>query len=183
MTEQRLSERSIFEAAIERGSPEERAAYLDRACGSDGGLRKEVEALLAAHDRLGRMYPVATSYEPPLSERPGTAVGPYKLLEQIGEGGMGTVWMVQQTEPVKRLVALKLIKAGMDSELVIARWVPLHVLGEAVGRLVTPVSVLFQRLHHDPVQLATQQAGQLRRLHPSVRGQGRQALRRAQLDA
>src|SRR5262249_5328751 len=57
-----------------------------------------------------------------LSENSGTVIGPYKLIEQIGEGGMGTVWMAQQTEPVKRLVALKLIKAGMDSRQAIARF-------------------------------------------------------------
>src|SRR5262249_48737554 len=58
----------------------------------------------------------------PSAEQPGTVIGPYKLLEQIGEGGMGTVWKAQQTEPVKRLVAIKLIKAGMDSRQVIARF-------------------------------------------------------------
>src|SRR5262249_10188447 len=56
------------------------------------------------------------------AEGPGTAIGPYKLIQQIGEGGMGSVWMAQQTEPVKRLVAVKLIKAGMDSKQVIARF-------------------------------------------------------------
>src|SRR5262249_3916854 len=57
-----------------------------------------------------------------LCERPGTVIGPYKLIEQIGEGGMGAVWMAHQTEPVKRLVAVKLIKAGMDSRQVLARF-------------------------------------------------------------
>ena len=91
MTDQRLSERSIFEAAIEQGSPGERAAYLDRACGGNAGLRREVEALLEAHDRLGSIDPaarapdlVATVEESVVSERPGTVVGPYKLLEQVG---------------------------------------------------------------------------------------------------
>jgi serine/threonine protein kinase/tetratricopeptide (TPR) repeat protein len=122
MTEQSLSERSIFEAAVEKRSPEERAAYLDQVCGSNEELRKGVEALLAAHDRLGRVNRGVTVDEPRPGEAPGTVIGPYKLLEPIGEGGMGTVWMAQQTEPVKRLVAVKLIKAGMDSKQVIARF-------------------------------------------------------------
>jgi serine/threonine protein kinase len=66
--------------------------------------------------------PDATVDQPPVSESPGTLIGPYKLLQEIGEGGMGAVWMAQQTEPVKRVVALKLIKAGMDSRQVIARF-------------------------------------------------------------
>jgi eukaryotic-like serine/threonine-protein kinase len=122
MTEQSLSERSIFEAAIEKGSPEERAAYLDQVCGSNEGLRKEVEALLAAHDQLGSVHPVTTVEHPRPSEAPGTVIGPYKLLQQIGEGGMGTVFMAEQTQPVKRKVALKVIKSGMDSRQVIARF-------------------------------------------------------------
>src|SRR5438046_1279570 len=125
MTEQRFSERSIFEAAIEQGSSEERGAYLDQACGSNEGLRKEVEALLAAHDRLGSIpaahAPVATVDEP-IAERPGTVIGPYKLLEQIGEGGMGLVFVTEQQQPVRRKVALKVIKPGMDSRQVIARF-------------------------------------------------------------
>jgi WD40 repeat protein len=122
MTEQSLSERSIFEAAIEKGSPEERAAYLDQFCGSNEGLRKEVEALLAAHDRLGSVHLVATVEQPRPSEAPGTVIGPYKLLQQIGEGGMGTVFMAEQTRPVQRKVALKVIKPGMDSRQVIGRF-------------------------------------------------------------
>src|SRR5262249_40543157 len=65
---------------------------------------------------------VASTIDAPASESPGTVIGPYKLLEQIGEGGMGIVWMAQQAEPVRRLVAAKLIKAGMDSKQVIARF-------------------------------------------------------------
>jgi eukaryotic-like serine/threonine-protein kinase len=124
---------AIFFAALEKPSAEERAAYLDEACGGDPDLRRRVERLLAAHPEVG------SCLEPPLLTRPEVRppesdpcapvaeagvvlAGRYKLLEAIGEGGMGTVWMAQQQEPVKRLVALKLIKAGMDSKQVIARF-------------------------------------------------------------
>jgi serine/threonine protein kinase/Flp pilus assembly protein TadD len=122
MTDQRLSERSIFEAAIEKGSPEERAAYLNQACGSSSGLRQGVEALLAAHERLGDISLSATVDEPAVTERSGTVIGPYKLLEQIGEGGFGVVFMAEQTEPVRRKVALKVLKPGMDTRHVVARF-------------------------------------------------------------
>jgi serine/threonine protein kinase len=120
---------SIFAAAIERPSPEERAAFLDGACGSNAELRRRIDALMEAHDAAGGFLqdsPAAGDAGPtmdrPIDERPGGQIGMYKLLEQIGEGGMGTVWTAQQTEPVKRVVALKLIKAGMDSRQVIARF-------------------------------------------------------------
>jgi serine/threonine protein kinase len=123
------SEKSIFVAALEKASPAERAAYLDEACGGDPRLRAEVEALRAAHDRLGELAPDhgarapgATADESAVAEGPGTRIGPYKLLEQIGEGGMGVVWMAEQQEQVRRMVALKIIKAGMDSAQVVARF-------------------------------------------------------------
>ena len=87
-----------------------------------------MEALLRAQGAAGSFLesqapsPAMTVDEQPVGEGPGTVIGPYKLVQQIGEGGMGTVWMAEQTEPVKRLVALKLIKAGMDSRQVIARF-------------------------------------------------------------
>src|SRR5579864_858069 len=118
----------IFLAAVEKKTPAERDAYLAGACGDDVELRGQVAALLKAHDSAGSFLeqplvePVPTIDQLSISEKPGTAIGPYKLLEQIGEGGMGTVWMGQQTEPVKRLVALKLIKPGMDSKQVLARF-------------------------------------------------------------
>src|SRR5262249_8320933 len=117
---------SIFCSAIEIESPDERRALVEQACGDDVDLRNQVERLLHAHFH-GRSFldaplqPVATADEP-LAESPGTVIGLYKLLEQIGEGGMGTVWMAQQQEPVKRVVALKLIKAGLDSRQFIARF-------------------------------------------------------------
>jgi serine/threonine protein kinase/tetratricopeptide (TPR) repeat protein len=119
-------EKSIFLRAIEIPSAEQRAAFLASACGTDRELRGQVEALLGAHEQsLGLLdapgLAVPTTALPP-PEGSGTGFGPYKLLQGIGEGGMGAVWMAQQTEPVRRLVALKVIKPGMDSAQVIARF-------------------------------------------------------------
>jgi tetratricopeptide (TPR) repeat protein/serine/threonine protein kinase len=117
----------VFDEALRRAAGADRAHYLDEACGGDPELRRRVERLLKAVAEAGSFLeapaqdPSPTVDQPPV-ERPGTTIGPYKLIEQIGEGGMGTVWMAQQTEPVKRLVAVKLIKAGMDSKQVIARF-------------------------------------------------------------
>src|SRR5262245_35413367 len=128
MAAQPRSPRAVFDEAVEIASPEERRAYLDRACADAPDLRQKVEALLAAYADAGSFLeaPAVTSGAtidlPPAAERPGTLIGPYKLIEPIGEGGMGAVWMAQQTEPVKRLVALKLIKEGMDSRQVLARF-------------------------------------------------------------
>src|SRR5215510_5644909 len=132
MTPLSLSEEEIFQVARRIEEGEARAAYLDQVCGGDA-LRERVEALLRAHDEsesfLESPAPeiaVSANNPPTLDQHPleksGTQIGPYKLLQQIGEGGMGTVWMAQQSEPVKRLVAVKLIKAGMDSRQVIARF-------------------------------------------------------------
>src|SRR5262245_54726547 len=126
MSEAALDPKQIFLDALEQNSPTERQRYLDEACAGNAEVRLRVEALLQAHRDVGNFLGGAPASSPtvdePVTEKPGTVIGPYKLLEQIGEGGMGTVWMVQQTEPVKRLVALKLIKAGMDSRQVIARF-------------------------------------------------------------
>src|SRR5437870_5804688 len=105
----------IFLAAVERHRPEDWGAYLDQACADDPELRRQVDDLLKAHLEAGSVPGAAV-------EAAGTFIGPYKLIEEIGEGGMGAVWMAQQTEPVKRLVAVKLIKAGIDSKQVIARF-------------------------------------------------------------
>jgi serine/threonine protein kinase len=117
----------IFLAALERESPEERSAYLVAACAGHPDWRRRVERLLAAQVKndsfLETPAPeIRPTVDQPITEHPGTVIGPYKLLEQIGEGGMSSVWLAQQTEPVKRLVAVKLIKAGMDSRQVIARF-------------------------------------------------------------
>jgi eukaryotic-like serine/threonine-protein kinase len=119
---------AIFFAALEKGSQQERAAYLDLACTGDPELRRHVEKMLAAQAQAGSFLeqparsPVVSVYEQPMSEGPGTVIGHYKLLQQIGEGGMGTVYMAEQTQPVQRKVALKVIKPGMDTRQVIARF-------------------------------------------------------------
>src|SRR5262249_41657424 len=141
MPDQPRSLKELFLAAL-AVAPEERAAWLERECGQDADLRRRVELMLTAHDTpqslLDRLAPAAGppamatgafaaaptegTSKSEAEEGAGTVIGPYKLVEQIGEGRMGSVWMAQQTEPVKRLVALKLIKAGMDSKQVIARF-------------------------------------------------------------
>src|SRR6476620_7852133 len=128
MASEILDEKAIFNVARQIGSPDARAEYLRQACGPDSGLRERVQVLLRAYEDQASFLEspppvgVAPTIDQPASESPGTVIGPYKLIEPIGEGGMGAVWMAQQTEPVKRLVALKLIKPGMDSKQVIARF-------------------------------------------------------------
>jgi serine/threonine protein kinase/tetratricopeptide (TPR) repeat protein len=132
-----VNESQIFTSALKLATPAERAAYLDEACAGDPQLRADVEALLRAHSTdPGFLEEPAASMrgtvddsnaeredKPDELEQRGDLIGgQYKLLEVIGEGGMGTVYMVQQTHPVKRLVALKLIKPGMDSRQIIARF-------------------------------------------------------------
>jgi serine/threonine protein kinase len=124
-----MNERSIFIAALEKDDPAERVAYLDQACG-DAALRQRIERLLAAHAAAGGILdrPVgpetqtATGLLQPILEQAGAVIGPYKLLQQIGEGGMGTVYMAEQSHPVQRKIALKIIKPGMDSRHVMARF-------------------------------------------------------------
>src|SRR6266849_8089122 len=107
----------------------ERSAYLERACGADEQLRRRVERLLKAHDQAGDFLerpapgvaPEAGA-EASVGERPGDRIGRYKLLQQIGEGGWGVVYMAEQEEPVRRRVALKIIKTGMDTKSVMARF-------------------------------------------------------------
>ena len=126
MPEPSLPEESIFAQALEIQSAAERAAFLDRACGDNPALRAEVEALLRASQRSGDLLDLPETVQPTSTvagpENPGTVIGPYKLLEQIGEGGMGTVWMAEQTEPIQRRVAVKVVKEGMDSKQVLARF-------------------------------------------------------------
>jgi eukaryotic-like serine/threonine-protein kinase len=128
MTASRPNNEAIFHAARDIPDPDRRREYVREACGGDEARIAHVEALLAAADAPDSLLdrpaggnPVATT-DQPTPESPGTVIGPYKLIQEIGEGGMGSVWMAQQTEPVKRLVAVKLIKAGMDSKQVLARF-------------------------------------------------------------
>jgi eukaryotic-like serine/threonine-protein kinase len=121
-----MDDESIFAAALGKAPGLERRAFLDGACGSDDALRRRIERLLEADDRTAGILErgpdgIAAPHEPP-GEQPGDRVGPYKLLQQIGEGGMGVVYMAEQTEPVRRRVALKIIKPGMDSRQVLARF-------------------------------------------------------------
>src|SRR5437660_7041985 len=117
----------LFLKALELRSADARHKYLDEACSEDAALRAEVESLLEANARAGGFLEspapnLVATVDEPIREGPGTVIGPYKLLQQIGEGGRGTVFMAQQTHPVRRKVALKVIKAGMDSRQVIARF-------------------------------------------------------------
>src|SRR5262245_56221482 len=127
MAQEPIDEKAAFSSARSMASPEERMAYLQRACA------EHPEALPRLLDLL-RVYDQEKSFleSPPAvlgatldelhQERPGTMIGPYKLMEQIGEGGMGLVFVAEQTLPVRRRVALKLIKPGMDTRQVIARF-------------------------------------------------------------
>ena len=131
------SERSIFLQALELGSADARNRYLDDVCAGDSRLRKSVENLLNAHELPANPldHPVASFGDAPsdqvsstilqnapIVEGPGTVIGPYRLMEQIGEGGFGLVFVAQQQRPVQRKVALKVVKPGMDSREVVARF-------------------------------------------------------------
>ncbi|HSU56266.1 MAG TPA: serine/threonine-protein kinase, partial [Candidatus Dormibacteraeota bacterium] len=120
---------AIFEGALQL-PPERRPTYIQMACGDDDALRKRVEGLLKAHEQEDGPLeePAVTPRRPTInlvlapSEKPGDKIGPYKLLQQIGEGGCGVVHMAEQEHPVRRRVALKVIKLGMDTKQVIARF-------------------------------------------------------------
>ncbi len=129
MAESSNRQKDIFLKAIELSSPDDRAAFVAQSCGSDVVLRRQIEAMLHAHRvpdsflekpaaALGLTVDAADGIPKTnglRSESVGTRMGPYKLLEQIGEGGMGVVFMAEQQEPVRRTVALKIIKPGLDS--------------------------------------------------------------------
>ncbi len=134
-----MTEETIFARAIEKPDQAERSAFLDEACGDDADLRLRVETLLKAHDDSGFLqHPIESTLGATVDQGPadptvdlpsqktteglGTMIGPYKLLQQIGEGGMGTVFMAEQEKPVRRKVALKIIKHGMDTAQVVARF-------------------------------------------------------------
>jgi serine/threonine protein kinase len=119
--------KSIFLDAIDGHAPERWPAFVERACAGDALLRTEVEKLLRAQAALGSFHEAPRSsltatVDAPVPERPGTQVGPYKLLRPIGEGGMGVVYLADQERPVRRRVAVKVIKPGLDTAQVIARF-------------------------------------------------------------
>ncbi len=129
MSDSGSNEETIFIEALQLSAPEERAAYLDKTCGDDPALRERVERMLSAEQKADRFLasdPLqvdqtgrATSDG---SEAVGSMIGRYKLLQQIGEGGCGVVYMAEQEQPIRRRVALKVIKPGMDTRQVIARF-------------------------------------------------------------
>jgi len=132
MSESSKREEELFAAALALPVAE-RKHYLEQACGGDTELLQRVEALLRAHEEVGGFLEVpvvsdlldaarAGEPKPPLEETVGTRIGRYKLLQKIGEGGCGIVYMAEQEEPVRRRVALKVIRLGMDTKEVIARF-------------------------------------------------------------
>jgi serine/threonine protein kinase len=130
--------RELFLHAVGKLPPEQWDGYVGEACGGDTELEQQIGQLLQVHRQAGSFLdrpaldvgvtdaftplPGEVAAETPLRERPGAIIGPYKLLQELGEGGMGTVFMAEQTRPVQRKVALKVIKAGMDSRQVIGRF-------------------------------------------------------------
>jgi len=120
--------KSLFSEAYKKKTLRERTDFLDKECGADTDLRAEVESLLESYDDADGFLdaPVLSSDvtldDSVVSEGPGTVIGRYKLLEKIGEGGMAVVYMAEQEKPIRRKVALKIIKLGMDTKSVIARF-------------------------------------------------------------
>jgi serine/threonine protein kinase len=128
MLDQSKDEETIFKAAARLKTPAEQIAYIKNACGDDSMLLARVASLLQVHSSKNNLLdflipdPDVTLDDSPISEGPGTVIGRYKLLEKIGEGGMAVVYMAEQEEPIRRKVALKIIKLGMDTKSVIARF-------------------------------------------------------------
>ncbi|MEW6156886.1 MAG: protein kinase [Verrucomicrobiota bacterium] len=116
--------KELFEQALDIESAAERSAFLEQACAGRRELLDRVQALLRAHETAHEFLPdlPATGSEVPITEKPGDRIGRYKLLQKIGEGGCGVVYMAEQEEPVRRRVALKIIKLGMDTRSVVARF-------------------------------------------------------------
>ena len=128
MPASQLDEHAIFAVAIEIPNPAAREAYLSQVCEKDTALFDRVSALVAVHEGNSRFL-----QDPPPGVNPtidvkeakdlcGKRIGRYKLLQEIGEGGFGMVYMAEQTEPVRRKVAIKVVKPGMDSREVLARF-------------------------------------------------------------
>jgi serine/threonine protein kinase len=127
MGEQSNQVKAIFLAAIEQHAPDQWPAFLDQACAGNAPLRAEIERLLRAESEMGSFHEapqaaLLATIDYPITEGPGTLIGPYKLLEQIGEGGFGVVFMAEQQQPIRRKAALKVLKPGMDTKQVLARF-------------------------------------------------------------
>src|SRR5256886_9908100 len=136
MSEANISVRAIFNEAVEIADARQRAEYLAQACGADTALRQSIEELIEANNAAGGFLGGAgdtvqratkknlhgTVFPEAITEQAGDKIGRYKLLQKIGEGGCGVVYMAEQAEPVRRRVALKIIKPGMDTKGVIARF-------------------------------------------------------------
>lgn len=125
MSRAHLSEEAIFDMARRIDSAELRADYVEQACAGDSNLKHRVAGLLEIHAKQ-ESFLENPAIEPTaalsVTEKAGDQIGPFRLLQKIGEGGFGVVYMAEQTSPVRRRVALKIIKAGMDSSEIIARF-------------------------------------------------------------
>src|SRR6266478_2455922 len=136
MSDIKISLRAIFNEAVDIADAKQRADYLAQACGADTALRQSIEELIEANSSAGRFLgggggtawqavqniPERAALLATITEQAGDKIGRYKLLQKIGEGGCGVVYMAEQEEPVRRRVALKVIKLGMDTKSVIARF-------------------------------------------------------------
>lgn len=127
MPQNQLQVDDIFDEALRHSPGTDRERYLEEACAGDGQFRQRVERLLRAAGEAGSFLDAPAGVPPTTDqlstiEKPGAQIGPYKLLQQLGEGGMGVVYMAEQKEPVRRRVALKIIKPGMDTSQVVARF-------------------------------------------------------------
>ncbi len=127
--------KAVFDQAVELASATERRAYLDQACAADPEVRRKVEWLLQAYEQAGdfleqpavvaqvaQSAQSAVGDEAPIREGHGTVIGPYKLVEQIGEGGFGVVFLAVQQRPIHRKVAIKILKPGMDTRQIVGRF-------------------------------------------------------------
>src|SRR5262245_23507041 len=122
-----MQEQSLFIEALEREDPAERSAFLERVCAGDAALRQRIERLLLRHQGAGTFLEspapaLADTTDEQVRERPGTVIGPYKLLEQIGEGGFGVVFLVEQQQHIRRKVAQKVLKPSKDTRQVEPRF-------------------------------------------------------------
>src|SRR5262245_18054284 len=127
MASRPVDEKAVFNSTRRMPSPEERMAYLQEACGEDAGAQRRILELLRVYDQEqsfleSPLVAIGAPVDEPLIEKPGAVIGPYRLLEQVGEGGFGVVFLAEQTRPVRRKVALKVLKPGMDTRQVVARF-------------------------------------------------------------